>query len=138
MLFNTARYGTLLGISLVLLEVVRRAHITQKLPFDLYAGIIALVFLILGGLVVLIWRGAFAQKIVRPRLARIAHNGEFSARELDVLVFLVHGYTNKEIAQNLKITPNTVKSHLKNIYGKLEVSNRTQAAAEAKLLGVFI
>ena len=42
-----------------------------------------------------------------------------------------------EIADRLGISQNTVKTHLKNIYGKLGVTNRTQAAAEAKILKIL-
>jgi LuxR family transcriptional regulator, maltose regulon positive regulatory protein len=49
-------------------------------------------------------------------------------QELSVLHLLETGYQNKQIAQELNISLNTVKYHLKNIYGKLGVINRTQAA----------
>jgi LuxR family maltose regulon positive regulatory protein len=48
--------------------------------------------------------------------------------ELHILQLLEVGYQNKQIAQELNISLNTVKYHLKNIYGKLGVVNRTQAA----------
>jgi DNA-binding NarL/FixJ family response regulator len=49
-------------------------------------------------------------------------------RELHVLQLIESGYTNKQIAQEMIVSLNTVKFHLKNIYGKLGVDNRTQAA----------
>jgi LuxR family maltose regulon positive regulatory protein len=49
-------------------------------------------------------------------------------QELSILHLLEAGYQNKQIAQELNISLNTVKFHLKNIYGKLGVVNRTQAA----------
>jgi DNA-binding NarL/FixJ family response regulator len=48
--------------------------------------------------------------------------------ELHILRMLEAGYQNKQIAQELNISLNTVKYHLKNIFGKLGVVNRTQAA----------
>ncbi|MCK5162130.1 MAG: response regulator transcription factor [Desulfobacula sp.] len=51
-----------------------------------------------------------------------------SHRELQIIVLLVEGKSNKEIAQTIHISPDTVKSHLKNIYRKLGVHNRSQAA----------
>ena len=48
--------------------------------------------------------------------------------EMYILRMLEAGYQNKQIAQELNISLNTVKYHLKNIYGKLGVINRTQAA----------
>jgi len=48
-------------------------------------------------------------------------------RELEILGLVAKGYTNKDIATTFKISENTVKSHLADIYAKLGVSNRTQA-----------
>jgi LuxR family maltose regulon positive regulatory protein len=59
-----------------------------------------------------------------------------SDRELEVLRLLAAGQTNREIALGLSVSINTVKTHLKHIYGKLDVNNRRQAAAQAKKLGL--
>lgn len=59
-----------------------------------------------------------------------------SDRELDVLRLLADGQTNHEIAQALCVSVNTVKTHLKTIYGKLGVHNRREATARAKKLGL--
>jgi LuxR family maltose regulon positive regulatory protein len=60
-----------------------------------------------------------------------------SERELEVLGLLVEGQTYQEIAQSLYVSINTVKTHLKNIYGKLGVSNRREATAKAKELNLL-
>ena len=52
-----------------------------------------------------------------------------SAREEEVLILLSKGYANKEIADKLSISPETVGSHLKHIYEKLHVRSRTEAVA---------
>ena len=50
-----------------------------------------------------------------------------SARELDVFMLLLKGFTNRKIAERLFISVNTVKFHLQNIYVKLDVKNRSEA-----------
>jgi DNA-binding NarL/FixJ family response regulator len=74
-------------------------------------------------------------------MARAARAGEASdltaltAREREVLALLARGLTNKEIAQILMITPNTVKRHLKSLFAKLGVNTRSAASARAIRLG---
>jgi LuxR family transcriptional regulator, regulator of acetate metabolism len=52
-----------------------------------------------------------------------------SRRELEILALIAEGATNAEIAERFVIATSTVQSHVKNILRKLEVRNRTQAAA---------
>ena len=59
-----------------------------------------------------------------------------SERELEVLLLIAEGFSNREIAGRLFLSPNTVKVHTRNIYSKLGVNNRTQAAAKARALGL--
>jgi LuxR family maltose regulon positive regulatory protein len=59
-----------------------------------------------------------------------------SERELEVLQLVAGGLTNQEIASRLFLALNTVKSHSRNIYGKLDVHSRTQAIARAQALGL--
>jgi len=60
-----------------------------------------------------------------------------SERELELLRLIAAGMTNRAIAESLTVSVNTVKTHARNIYGKLGVRNRTQAAARARELGLI-
>lgn len=60
-----------------------------------------------------------------------------SERELQVLACIAEGATNKEVADILDISVNTVLYHAKNIYGKLGVKRRTQAVTQARKLGLL-
>jgi DNA-binding NarL/FixJ family response regulator len=57
--------------------------------------------------------------------------GSLTAREIEVLQLLAFGHTNKDIADRLFISPDTVKTHLEHIFEKLGASDRTSAVAEA-------
>ncbi|MFN3273642.1 MAG: LuxR C-terminal-related transcriptional regulator [Paracoccus sp. (in: a-proteobacteria)] len=59
----------------------------------------------------------------------------FSPREREVARLLLCGASNKEIGATLSLAPDTVKWHLKNIFGKLSVPNRTQAALRLQQIG---
>ena len=58
-------------------------------------------------------------------------------REVDILVFLDNGVSNKEIARRIFISENTVKFHLKNVYSKLGVTSRLQAISAARRMGLI-
>jgi LuxR family maltose regulon positive regulatory protein len=72
-------------------------------------------------------RGAVAQPLIEP----------LSARELEVLALLAHGATNQQIADQLIISERTAKKHVTNILGKLDATNRTQAVARAREVGLL-
>jgi LuxR family maltose regulon positive regulatory protein len=62
--------------------------------------------------------------------------GTLSARETDILRLIAQGMSNKEIARNLDIGPETVKTHLKSVFTKLGVERRAQAVSRAQTLGL--
>jgi DNA-binding NarL/FixJ family response regulator len=65
-----------------------------------------------------------------------AVDSDLTEREIEVLHLVVQGASNPQIAEALCITINTVKVHLRNILNKLQVENRTQAAAHAVQSGL--
>ena len=60
-----------------------------------------------------------------------------TARERDVLSRIGQGYSNKRIARTLEISPETVKSHVKHIFSKLDVGTRSAAVSRAVSLGLL-
>ncbi|MNM74599.1 Serine/threonine-protein kinase PknK [compost metagenome] len=71
-----------------------------------------------------------------PRAPTIQLEEGFTRRELDVLNLLVQGKSNDQVAQQLFVSRNTVRTHVRNILGKLGVSNRTEAVVAAHQQGL--
>jgi DNA-binding NarL/FixJ family response regulator len=111
--------------------------IARTYPTEIYVGLIALAFMGLG-----VWAGArlfrrpAAQAVFEMNIRAVASLG-ISDRELEVLQQLAAGRSNKEISAELNVSPNTVKTHVANLYGKLEVRRRTEAILRARELGML-
>lgn len=58
-------------------------------------------------------------------------------KERNILILIETGITNKEIATKLGISITTVRTHINNLYSKLQVDDRLQAVARAKKLGIL-
>jgi ATP/maltotriose-dependent transcriptional regulator MalT len=72
-----------------------------------------------------------------PILPRSSLVEPLSARELEVLALIDQGLSNQEIALRLVLAPSTIKTHINNIYGKMNVQTRLQAVKRAKELGLI-
>jgi DNA-binding NarL/FixJ family response regulator len=90
---------------------------------------------------------AAGQAVLPPRLATrlldelaaSTRNPEsLTEREIDVLQHITQGFCNKEIACNLNISENTVKTHIRRILAKLNLRNRTEAASYAVQSDLFL
>ena len=121
-----------LGLQWLEFQFVVRTHATET-----YVVLVALAFMGLG-----IWAGAklfnrspppseFSPNLAARESLRI------SERELEVLERLGAGESNKQIAQTLGVTPNTVKTHVSNLFQKLEVGRRTEAIRKGRELGLI-
>ena len=80
---------------------------------------------------------AFGAGLLFPAHAEAALPEPLSPREQEILERLAAGLTNREIAEQLVISSETVKKHTGSIYGKLGVRSRTEAAARARVLGLL-
>jgi DNA-binding CsgD family transcriptional regulator len=69
--------------------------------------------------------------------AAIFECSRLSPRECCILKLIGQGYSNKRVARALGITAETVKSHVKRVFIKLEVNTRAHAVSRAQLLGLF-
>lgn len=131
------RYSLLLFAALALFKGLEYAFFGHRIALDLYLGLTAVAFLLIGALAIrYMWPKVEIrqppQEPVNPQVL-----AQYSVRERQLLVLLAQGYTNKEIAQALHLSPNTIKTHLKKLFVKLDVTNRTQASAEAKMLNLL-
>jgi DNA-binding NarL/FixJ family response regulator len=66
--------------------------------------------------------------LARGEAVQEASPAALTSREQEVLKLLAQGFTNKDIAQTLFLSVRTVEAHLRNVYSKLGVSSRTEAA----------
>lgn len=103
---------------------------------QVHVGLIGAAFAI-GG----VWIGWRLAARARPSTfarndAALAALG-LTRQEMKVLERLAAGRSNKEIARDLGLSPNTVKTHVANLYGKLDVSRRTQALGRARDLALI-
>jgi DNA-binding NarL/FixJ family response regulator len=77
--------------------------------------------------------GEIARKVIasflRPAPA-LAQDERLTRREEEILALLTHGYANKEIADRLALSFDTVRTHLRHIYEKMHVRSRTEAATK--------
>ena len=77
------------------------------------------------------WSARNESSARKPRQGQL--DGELTERELAVLRLLVGELSTSQIAQNLYVSPSTVRTHVKSIYRKLGVSSRKDAVLEARV-----
>lgn len=80
---------------------------------------------------------AFSSSIQSKPLQPQATNHQLTNRELDVLTLIVEGLSNQQIAERLVVSVETVKTHMRHIMEKLQVSDRTQVAVKALKISSF-
>lgn len=73
-----------------------------------------------------------------PTAMRSEMSCQLTSREHEILTHIANGCSNKVLAKDLGVSPETVKSHLKNIFSKLNVDNRVQAVNKARHQGLLL
>lgn len=136
MIWRVGLYGIGLGVVAWLLNWLEYRHAMRLHSTEVHAVAIALIFAAIG-----IWAGHRLTPVsVRPDFVRndaaVAALG-LSLRELEVLALVAQGQSNKLIARELEISPNTVKTHLARLHDKLNVASRTQAVSRARELDIL-
>lgn len=141
-------YGLALGCLLCLMRWANYRLLVIDHATELYGLLIAVVFVGVGIWVGLGWTAPAVVKrtisipISSPTLPHepdpnLLNQFGISPRELDVLEHVAKGMTNDEIASQLFVSTNTVKTHLANLYVKLDVKRRTQAVEKARSIGLI-
>jgi DNA-binding CsgD family transcriptional regulator len=148
-------YGVLGGVLIAVLKLVELRFLIVEHSIELYGGIVAALFSALG-----IWLGLKLTKtketiIVREvpvevpvevmvpapsnfqvDEARVERLG-ITPRELEILGLIADGLSNREIAEKLFVSENTVKTHSSRVFEKLSAKRRTQAVQLAKAAGII-
>ena len=142
-------YSISLAFLLFLLKWLELRFIIFDHSFEIYIGFIAVIFTALG-----IW---LALKLSKPKIETVVVEKEvyvnrnenfvldtslvsqleLSKRELEILGLLAQGHSNQEIAAKLFVSLSTVKTHIQNLFEKLDVKRRTQAVEKAKRLNLI-
>lgn len=129
-------YAIALAGGAFLLQWLQYKVFVRQFSLEIYVALIALAFAGLG-----VWAGM--QLARRPAPATFERNDAAIAslgitlREQEVLGLLAAGKSNKEIAQKLGVSPNTIKTQVASLYQKLEVQRRTQAVQKARELALI-
>lgn len=134
------RYGLLYGAPLALVAITLQwaqyRYLVLSMPGEAYVAVVAAIFIALG-----IWVGM--RLTAAPPAAEFERNEKAIAslgltrRECEILDHLAKGSSNKEIARALKVSPNTVKTHVASLFAKLEVSGRGKAVEAARNLSLI-
>ena len=149
-------YGVLGGVLIAVLELIQYRFLVVEHAVEIYGALIALVFSALG-----IWLGlrltrpkeivivkevpgpapaeapaAPASEPFVPDPARLARFG-ITRREHEILQLIALGLSNREIAERLFVSENTVKTHASRLLDKLDARRRTQAVQLAKEAGLI-
>ncbi|HET8798061.1 MAG TPA: response regulator transcription factor [Thermoanaerobaculia bacterium] len=135
------------GVLIAVLKLIEYKHFVQAYPGEIYGGLIALIFTAVG-----IWLGrrwTAHREVVAVREApspltpqpfaaaagKVREAG-LTPREHEILILIAQGLSNREIAETLFVSENTVKTHSSRVFEKLGVNRRVQAVQKGRELGL--
>jgi DNA-binding CsgD family transcriptional regulator len=140
-------YGLCGGILIVALRMIEFRFMIVEHSFEIYGGLIAALFAGIG-----IWLGLkltkkkevlIIKEVPVPATAVFSLNEQrlkdlgITKRELEILELIAQGMSNREIAEKLFVSENTVKTHSSRLFDKLSAKRRTQAVQIAKEMGLL-
>ena len=144
---NVLIFGLLGGVLIALLKAIEYRYLVVERSVEIYGGLVAAVFAGLG-----LWLGLEMTRrketvVVRETTvhvsptfqrdgARVAALG-VTPRELEILELIAAGLSNREIAERIYVSENTVKTHAGRLFEKLSARRRTQAVQRAKEAGLI-
>ena len=137
-------YGLLGGVLILVLRLIEYRWLVLEHSIEIYGGLVAAVFAMLG-----IWLGLKLTRHTETVIVRevmvpaptnfVRDQGKLDSlgitpRELEILELIAAGLSNKEIAQRVYVSENTVKTHSSRVFDKLGARRRTQAVQMGKEL----
>lgn len=132
-------FGSLIISLLVLFQLGKYSIASGNLKTEFVIAVIALVFFFIGLII-----NSKSNRQDVENSARISEiNTEkieelgITSREHEILVKISEGLSNKEIADQLFVSESTIKSHVSNLFIKLDVKRRTQAVKKAKTISII-
>ena len=144
-LIHTLIYGLCGGVLIVVLKLIEFRFLVVTHSIEIYGGLVALIFASLG-----IWLGLkltkkqevlIVKEVPVPATQPFALNEQrlkdlgITRRELEILELIAQGMSNREIADKLFVSENTVKTHSSRLFDKLGARRRTQAVQIGKEMG---
>ena len=146
-LIHTLIYGLCGGILIFAMRFVEYRFLVVQHSIEIYGGLVALLFAALG-----IWLGLkltkkkevlIVKEVPVPTSLPFTLNEQrlkdlgITRRELEILELIAHGMSNREIADKLFVSENTVKTHSSRLFDKLGARRRTQAVQIGKESGLI-
>ena len=140
-------YGLIGGAVIAALKLAEYRFLVVEHSLEIYGGLVALVFAALG-----IWLGLkltrtteriVVREVSVPTDAPFVVRSEsverlgVTPREMEILQLIAAGLSNREIAERLNVSENTVKTHAARLFAKLNARRRTQVVQIAKEAGLI-
>lgn len=132
-------FGALIVALLTLFQLSKYSIASGDLQIEIAIGVIAVIFFIIG---VYVNKKSLHSQILESEDEEINEQKivalGISKREYEILVEISAGLSNKEIAEKLFVSESTIKTHVSNIFTKLDVKRRTQAVQKAKEMKIIL